>query len=246
MELGLIGYPLTHSLSKEIFIKKFQQHKIQATYQNFAIKNMAQFSLLIKKKPLLKGLNVTIPYKKKIIPYLNYVDPLAQKVQAVNTIKINHNQCIGYNTDVKAFAISLKNWISPYIYFQALILGTGGAARAVAKACQDLQIKFKYVSRKPLKSQFSYQNLVQDPKILTHYQLIINCTPLGMYPNIEQCPTLPYHWVNNIHYLYDLVYNPPITTFLKEGLKQGAKIKNGYEMLRLQAEYAWKIWKNSV
>ncbi len=244
MHFGLIGYPLTHSFSKKLFDKKFSNHIPQATYENFSIKNITSFPSLIKNNPSLKGLNVTTPYKKKIIPYLHFLDSSAKNVQSVNTITLHEKKYIGYNTDSKAFEISLKTWLpKPYTAFQALILGTGGAARAVGQACKNLCIAHQYVSRNPKSSQYSYQNLMENPNLIQRYKLVIQCTPLGMYPNSTPFLPFPYKYIQHMHYLYDLIYNPRLTFFLKKGLQKGAKVKNGYEMLCLQAKYAWKIWK---
>lgn len=240
---GLIGYPLSHSFSKKYFAQKFEKEGISnCQYENFPLKTIAEFPDLLKQQAHLVGLNVTIPYKQLVIPFLDQLDESARAVGAVNTIKIQNRQLIGYNTDVYGFEQSLKIILeqkyAPSETLNALILGTGGAAKAVAFILKKLGIIFKYVSRTPKANQLAYTQL----KTLEHYPIIINTTPLGMSPNIHTLPKLPYHTLSDQHLLYDLVYNPVVTAFLQQGLERGASIKNGLEMLHLQAEKAWEIW----
>ena len=187
----------------------------------------------------LKGLNVTIPYKESVIEYLDDLDDIAQKIGAINCIKIDEIQRVGYNTDYAGFRDSLKPLLKKH-HTQALVLGTGGASKAVVYALQELGISTTLVSRKTGAAQLTYADI--NKEIIDNHTIIINCSPVGMYPDINQCPDIPYQFINSAHILYDLVYNPGKTMFLQHGEKQGATIKNGLEMLELQAEYAWEIW----
>lgn len=246
---GLIGYPLTHSFSKKYFSNKFEKEEISnCQYELFPIESIDELPFLIQKHPSLKGLNVTIPYKEVVFPFLNEIDEAAKKVGAVNTIKIKDGKLIGYNTDVYGFEISLKKSLAEHFKNKpntknkaTLILGTGGAAKAVAYVLKKLNIDFKFVSRQAHKGNLMYQDL--NKEILQDHFLIINTTPLGTAPNIQNCPSIPYNFINDSHFLYDLVYNPEKTLFLNNGAKNGARTSNGLEMLYLQAEKAWEIWK---
>jgi shikimate dehydrogenase len=245
-QFGLIGFPLSHSFSKGYFAHKFQDEGIDdCNYDNFPLENIQLFESLISNNQNIKGLNVTIPYKKEIIPFLNKIDEGAAAVGAVNTIKVervNRETIIkGYNTDVYGFELSLKKQLEP-IHNQALILGTGGAALAVQYVLNKLSIKWKSVSRTAHENTFTYNDITES--LLTEYTLIVNTSPLGMYPNVNSCPDLPYHALTPNHYLYDLVYNPEETLFLKKGKEKGCITKNGLEMLHLQAEKAWEIWNS--
>lgn len=236
---GLIGNPVSHSFSEKFFSEKFEREGIEAIYKTFKLENISEFQDLLKKEKNLKGLNVTIPYKEKIIPFLDEVDPQAQKIGAVNTIAFKNGRRIGHNTDAFGFMKSLFPLIEQH-YTHALILGTGGAAKAVAQALFSFGIDFKMVSRNPSKNQLSYDDI--DKEILSEYFLIINCTPLGTYPNVQESPSLPYDELTERHFLYDLTYNPAVTQFLANGQMQHAKIYNGQKMLEYQAEQSWKIW----
>jgi len=237
--LGLIGFPLSHSFSKKYFAEKFEQENIAGwQYELFPLERIEQLPDLLAKNPSIVGLNVTIPYKEAVIPYLDEVEDSAA-FGAVNTIKIEGGKLRGFNTDVYGFEQSLKPLLKTY-HTAALILGTGGAAKAVASVLTRLGIEYTYVSRTPREGQFSYKNI--DKNTIEKHLLIVNTTPLGMYPKVEFCPDLPYEKLSDKHLLYDLVYNPEISTFLKNGKNQGAEIKNGLEMLYLQAERAWSIW----
>lgn len=242
---GLIGHKLGHSFSKKYFTDKFENEGFSNyQYLNFELDKISDFSNILKIKTLC-GLSCTIPYKQEIMKYLNEIDQEAQNIGAVNAIKVEYRNsktyCIGYNTDCYGFEMSLKPLLK-HTHNHALILGTGGAAQAVKYTLKKLNIQYLSVSRKPdnLEKTISYNDINKD--ILDKYKLIINSTPLGTFPNIEDSPSIPYEYINQNHYLYDLVYNPAETTFLKKGRKNGAIIKNGMEMLQLQAEKAWEIW----
>lgn len=242
-KFGLIGFPLTHSFSKKYFTQKFQnEHIPDAVYDLYELPELKELPALISQNPELKGLSVTIPHKKKVIPFLNELNETAAKIGAVNTIKISEGKLKGYNTDVIGFRESLKKFLPQNFRSRALILGTGGAAQAVKAALQELQIPFQSVSRNPDSGNLTYENLT--PEIIEMHQLIINTTPLGTFPKVETCPPIPYGFLTPQHFLFDLVYNPEETIFMKNGRERGAKTQNGYEMLVLQAEAAWQIWNS--
>lgn len=237
---GLIGYPLSHSFSKKYFTAKFEKEGLNdCRYESFSIPSIAELSTVLKNNPELCGLNVTIPYKEQVLSYLDAKSELVNKINTCNCIKIVNGKLTGYNTDAPAFGESLKEKLQPH-HKKALILGTGGAAKAVEFALDQLNITYKYVSRKPSAKNFSYEQLTDE--LMQEYTLIINTTPLGMHPNIVEAPQIPYHALGPKHYLFDLIYNPAKTLFLQKGEKQGAAIKNGHEMLVLQAEESWRIW----
>ena len=255
---GLIGYPLTHSFSKKYFTEKFLREGLDSyQYELYPLPNLSDLPELINSIPDLCGLNVTVPHKIGVMFYLDKVDPAAKEIDAVNCIKIVNHQPVeaffsgelssmqvrleGYNTDAYAFEESLKPLLKKH-HHKALILGTGGASRAVAYVLKKLGISYKKVSRRAIGKQLSYKKLSAD--ILHDYLLIINTSPVGTAPNIEECPDIPYEFLTSKHLLYDLVYNPAETEFLKRGKSRGASIKNGLEMLHLQAEKSWEIWNN--
>ncbi len=243
---GLIGYPLSHSFSKPYFTEKFKNEMIDdARYENFPIPDIKEFPRIINENPNLCGLNVTIPYKEQVIPYLNELDDSAAEMQAVNTIKINKQQdskyLKGFNTDAYGFKDTLEPLLKP-CHTHALILGTGGASKAVAFALKTLDIKYSFVSRKSSDKSNTYSYRELNKNILEKHLIIINTTPLGMEPNVETAPEIPYEAINNKHICYDLVYNPRETKFLQNGKEYGAVIKNGLDMLYRQAEKAWEIW----
>jgi len=246
---GLIGYPLTHSLSQKLFIEKFQKENIKnVTYKTFPLKNLKDFNELFIQNSELAGLNVTIPYKEQIIKHMDEIDDIARKVGAVNTIKIkkskNKIKLIGYNTDVYGFYHSLRSILKP-MHKNALILGTGGASKAVAYVLQQLDIKYFFISRNPeTRKEISYSDLCFT--IIDSFNLIVNTTPLGTYPNVESYPPIPYEFLSKDHILYDLVYNPGETLFLKMGKQKNATTINGLSMLKLQAEKAWEIWNSKL
>lgn len=239
MLYGLIGYPLTHSFSPAYFAEKFEKLGIKASYRAFPLENIDELPALLAAHSDLKGLNVTIPYKQAVIPYLDELDATATGAGAVNCISIAAGKRKGYNTDVLGFLNSLKPLLAPH-HTQALILGTGGAARAVAYALGSLGIKYTKVSRLEMAGVLSYDELTA--AVIQEHTLIINTTPLGMYPQIDAAPQIPYEALTSRHLLYDLVYNPLETKFLALGKDHGATIKNGLEMLHLQADASWDIW----
>lgn len=237
---GLIGYPLSHSFSPAYFNNKFVTENIDARYDAYAIPFVEDLKTLLQEHPQLKGLNVTIPYKEQVLPLLYETDVAAREIGAVNCIKIEQGKLIGYNTDHIGFAESLKPLLHPQ-HIHALILGTGGAAKAVMYALSQFDIEYKIVSR----TGGDMQYVDVDKVTMDKYKLIINTTPLGMYPAIDIAPEIPYEYLTKEHLLYDLVYNPEETLFLQKGKQQGATIKNGYEMLILQAEASWQIWNTN-
>lgn len=244
---GLIGKSLQHSFSPDYFSKKFKEENLKdCYYELYQLNSINDFPEIISKNTQLVGLNVTIPYKQSIIPYIDKLDIHAEKIGAINTIKIercdNKTVLTGYNTDYLGFIDSIKPLITNFDT-KALILGTGGSSVAVSYALNLLGIKNKFVSRNPIKEDsISYSDL--NEKIIQSHQIIINTTPLGMFPDIENQPNIPYHLLTSDHLLFDLIYNPTETNFLKRGRLSGAKIKNGIEMLGFQAEYSWKIWND--
>lgn len=244
---GLIGKTLKHSFSQKYFRIKFEKEGItNCDYELYELENIDRFPDLIKKHENLKGLNVTIPYKQVVMPYLHDVEGKAKEIGAVNTIKIiGKESLIGYNTDYLGFKLSLEQWATPpFSQYKALVLGTGGASKAIEVALKDLGISYKSVSRTAKGSAITYQHLADNPSLVASHQLIINTTPLGTSPNVDEAPAIPYDHITSKHYLYDLVYNPAETLFLKKGKEQGTKIKNGLEMLEIQAEKAWEIWNS--
>jgi shikimate dehydrogenase len=243
---GLIGQTLTHSFSKNYFTEKFKNENIEdCYYELFELKSIKELPGLIELNPQLRGLNVTIPYKEQVIPYISRLDESAQKVGAVNVIKINEDQSlVGYNSDYYGFKLSLENWLATDHKIKALVLGTGGSSKAVLAVLKDLHIENLSVSRNATNRSVDYQQVYKQPEVLKNHLLIINTTPVGMYPDIERAPDLDYNLISSNHYLYDLVYNPTVTLFLKKGTEKGAKTKNGLEMLHLQAERSWEIWNS--
>lgn len=240
---GLIGFPLTHSFSQKYFAGRFQyQHISDAVYRNFAIDKIEDVSFVFATENLC-GLNVTIPYKETIIPFLDELDASASGVGAVNTVVFRNGKKIGYNTDVYGFEKSLTGFLAEAQRAQrikALILGTGGSSKAVAYVLKKLGIEFQFVSRTQKEYTLSYSDL--KPQIILEHKLIINTTPLGMFPKMLAAPDIPYSFITSEHLLFDLIYNPSETESLKRGKQQGAQIKNGLEMLKLQAEKSWEIW----
>lgn len=241
-KFGLIGKNIGYSFSKKFFSEKFETKNLPHTYENFDIPSIKDFQQIIAETNDLKGLNVTIPYKEKIIPFLDTLDKEAEKIGAVNTIKISEDKKLsGFNTDYFGFQRSLETFL-PLQQSNALILGTGGASKAVAYALGNLGFKFKFVSRQSAPKTLVYAELNQ--LIIGNYSLIVNCTPLGTYPNTDHCPPIPYQFLTENHLLFDLIYNPAETEFLKRGRKLGAQTSNGLKMLELQAEKAWEIWNS--
>jgi shikimate dehydrogenase len=239
---GLIGFPLSHSFSPGYFSRKFHNEGISGcSYEAFPITSIGELPSVLHANPDLEGLNVTIPYKKDVVSFLTYSSEAVKQTGACNCIKIVNKILKGYNTDVIGFKKSLLPKLTS-AHKKALILGTGGAAAAVEFVLKELGIEFLFVSRNSVKAEkkLTYEQVNSD--VLDEYKLIVNTTPLGMYPNIHQCPDIPYHKLTKEHYLFDLVYNPEQTLFLKKGIENGAMTKNGSDMLIIQAEESWKIW----
>ena len=238
-QFGLIGRNISYSFSKSYFADKFiNENIVDAVYNVFDLQQIDEVEKVFATEGLV-GFNVTIPYKQEIIPFLDELSPEAKAIGAVNTVLIKNGKRIGHNTDCYGFHHSILPLLDSH-HKKALVLGNGGAAKAVFYILDELNIAYKIVSRTILENQFTYDDL--DEKIISQHQIIINCSPVGTFPNIENAPLLPYQFILEKHLLYDLIYNPPVTKFLENGQNNGAKIKNGHEMLVLQAEKAWKIW----
>lgn len=242
-QFGLIGFPLGHSFSKGYFTAKFEKEGIRAVYENFPIASIDEFPALLENHPLLEGLNVTIPYKEKVIPFLDELSPVVKSIGACNCIKIKNGKLIGYNTDVTGFEVSMRKYLQPR-HDRAFVLGTGGASKAVQYVLKKLHIPFTVISRRAdaEKGILNYSSLTKEQ--LSSTRLWINTTPLGMHPNENEMPPMDYSFIGEEHYLYDLVYNPPETLFLSLGKAKGAVIANGHDMLLIQAEEGWRIWND--
>ena len=240
---GLIGYPLGHSFSKNFFNEKFENEDINAQYLNFELPNIDSLPEIIDMNPELKGLNVTIPYKEKVISFLDYISPEARAIGAVNVIRVTHkgkNVVLrGYNSDVIGFTKSIEPLLERF-HRKALILGTGGASKAVNYGLKSLGLETVFVSRFKRPGTIQYEEIT--PEVIKEYNVIVNCTPVGMYPKVETCPRLPYEAMDSHTLLYDLIYNPDETLFLHNGAIHGATVKNGLEMLLLQAFASWEFW----
>ncbi len=244
---GLIGYPLGHSFSVSYFNQKFADEHIDATYENFEIPSIDLLPEVLDSNPELRGLNVTIPYKEKVIPFLDSVTPEARAIGAVNVIRVTHTgkkqvTLKGYNTDAVGFTKSIEPMLDNKWHKKALILGTGGASKAVNYGLRSLGLETLFVSRFERPGTIQYGSIT--PEVIQEYNVIVNCTPVGMYPNTEACPPLPYEAMDNHTILYDLIYNPDTTLFMKKGEAHGANVKNGLEMLLLQAFASWEFWRN--
>jgi shikimate dehydrogenase len=239
---GLIGYPLTHSLSQQYFTNKFSEEGIEdCIYDRFSIPSIQDLHAILDNHKDLCGFNITIPYKKEVLAFLTERSKAVEEVGACNCVKIEDGKLIGYNTDVIGFENSLVPFLKP-AHNKALVLGTGGAALAIVYVLEKLGINYAYVSRTAAAGQFSYNNL--DADVMAEYTLIINTTPLGMFPNIEACPDIPYSLLTPSHHLFDLTYNPAESTFLAKGKQMGATIQNGQQMFVEQAEQSWRIWNS--
>ena len=247
-QFGLIGYLLSHSFSQKFFTEKFlKENIVNAQYTNFPIPSIESFAALWEENPNLEGLNVTIPYKKEVIPFLQHSSAVVQEIHACNCIRKFNNELYGYNTDVIGFEKSLLPFLKPH-HNHALILGTGGASAAVQWVLQKLNIQYQVVSRRgntleensEMKASLSYDQL--SASVIESHTLIINTSPLGMYPNTNEAPPIAYEGITAQHHLYDLVYNPTETLFMKNGLTKGATVQNGLDMLHIQAEESWAIW----
>lgn len=240
-KLGLLGKNISYSFSRGYFTEKFRHSNLPFSYENFDLNSLEELTSVLQNEQLLRGLNVTIPYKEEVIPYLDKLNKTAKEIGAVNTIKFTKSGKLkGYNTDWYGFKKSLKPHLKHH-HKKALILGTGGASKAISFALKKLNINPSYVSRTVSKKiDYTYNDLNQN--IISSHTIIINCTPLGTHPNIEDCPNIPYDFITKDHLLYDLIYNPSETKFLRLGRAKGAVTINGLKMLELQAERAWKIW----
>lgn len=241
---GLIGFPLGHSFSISYFNQKFADEGIDAEYVNFEIPNIDELQEILDMNPDLRGLNVTIPYKEKVIPFLDSISPEAQAIGAVNVIRVTHEgkkvKLKGFNSDVIGFTQSIEPMIDKKWHQKALVLGTGGASKAISYGLKSLGIEPVYVSRYQRPGTIQYEQITAE--VVKEYNVIVNCTPLGMYPHVEECPLLPYEAMDAHTILYDLIYNPDDTLFMKKGRERGADVKNGLEMLLLQAFASWEMW----
>jgi shikimate dehydrogenase len=240
---GLIGFPLGHSFSISYFNEKFQNENIDAQYMNFEIPVIENLPVVLASNPELKGLNVTIPYKEKVIGYLDDISPEARAIGAVNVIRVTRKGgkpvLKGFNSDVIGFTRSIEPMLEKF-HKKALILGTGGASKAINYGLKSLGLQTQFVSRSKKAGSILYEDVT--PETIQEYNVIVNCTPLGMYPKANECPNLPYEAMDNHTILYDLIYNPDETLFMQNGAKQGATVKNGLEMLLLQAFASWEFW----
>lgn len=237
---GLLGHPLGHSFSKKFHNERFAEMGIDAVYENFDLENINDILDIIKNTPELKGFNVTIPYKQDVMQFLSELDPMAERIGAVNTVKVGADGKLkGYNTDIIGFTESIKPLLKDH-HKKALILGTGGASKAIKVALEELGIEPKFVSRTASPGRFTYEDLSQE--IMSEYTVIVNCSPVGMYPKIDQCPAIPYEYLSELHVCFDAVYNPDVTLFMEKARKHGASAKCGYEMLVGQAIASYDIW----
>ena len=239
--MDLIGKNIDYSFSKNFFSKKFKNENINSKYLNFDIQNISEFKSVISDKNI-SGLNVTIPYKEDIIKYIDKISSDAKSIGAVNTIKISNEKLTGFNTDISGFSKSIEKINGFKNIESALILGSGGASKAVQFALEKMNIKYTVVSRSNSTECINYDQVSE--KIIKNHKLIVNCTPLGTFPDVERCPEIEYRFLSPFNILYDLVYNPEQSSFLSKGLKAGCKIKNGLEMLEIQAIESWKIWNS--
>lgn len=248
-QYGLLGYPLGHSFSARYFAEKFKHEGIDARYDNFEFSSIEEAMQSLAHQPALCGFNVTIPYKEAILPYLDGLSPAARAIGAVNVVSVKQRPdgavaFYGDNTDFIGFTESICPLLRQEIHQRALVLGTGGASRAVVYALHRLNIVPQYVSRHRASEKLAYEDLT--PATIADHKVIVNCSPVGMFPHTDACPAIPYGCLTREHLLYDLVYNPLETLFLKKGAEQGSIVKNGLEMLHLQAEAAWKIWQKGA
>ena len=241
-KFGLLGKDISYSFSRGYFTQKFGREGIFATYENFDLQNISEFPEVFNKNPALKGLNVTIPYKEQIIPFLDALDPVASEIGAVNTIRIEKSgKLTGFNTDHFGFAKAIRPHLKKH-HQKALVLGTGGASKAVQYALRHLGITVQFVSRTAGSGTLSYDEL--DEQILSEFKIIINCTPLGTFPKTAEYPPVPVELIFSKHLIFDLIYNPPVTKLMELAGTQGATVVNGQKMLEFQAEKAWEIWNS--
>jgi shikimate dehydrogenase len=241
---GLIGYPLGHSFSISYFNQKFTDEGINARYENFEIQSIDMLTEILDRNPNLRGLNVTIPYKEKVIEFLDSISPEARAIGAVNVIRVTHqgNKTLlkGFNSDVIGFTKSIEPMIDKKWHQKALILGTGGASKAINYGLKSLGLETVFVSRYERPGTIQYDKIT--PEVVKEYNVIVNCTPVGMFPHTDECPPLPYEAMDHHTILYDLIYNPDQTLFMRRGAEYGADVKNGLEMLLLQAFVSWEFW----
>lgn len=244
-KFGLIGLTVSHSFSKVYFDEKFFREGLRDYhYDLYQLNTVDDLQNLLAENPEICGLNVTIPYKEQVLKFLSDIDAEAHRIGAVNVIKVEDNKLTGYNTDSDAFFETLQKWFTVPGQARALVLGTGGSSKAVQEALRKLNISFETVSREEGKATYTYETLEQNPQAITQAQLVINTTPLGMSPNTNGFPPINYELLTEKHCVYDLIYNPARTLFLQKAEMRGSKIKNGLEMLHVQAEKAWSIWNN--
>ncbi|MBR4129590.1 MAG: shikimate dehydrogenase [Bacteroidaceae bacterium] len=236
---GIIGFPLGHSFSRGFFTEKFAREGIDAQYLNFEIPDATMLLDILRENPELRGLNVTLPHKQAVIPLLDELSDEAREIGAVNVIRVRDGKLKGFNSDIIGFTESIRPLLQPH-HKKALILGTGGASRAIRVGLSRLGIEWTYVTRSPREKMLAYSDLT--PEVMKEYSVIVNCSPVGMFPKVDQAPAIPYELLTQKHLLFDLVYNPEDTLFMQKGREQGAIVKNGLEMLYLQAVASWRFW----
>jgi shikimate dehydrogenase len=241
IKYGIIGFPLGHSFSRGFFTEKFAREGIDAQYLNFEIPDVAMLGDILRENPELRGLNVTLPHKQAVIPLLDELSDEAREIGAVNVIRIRDGRLKGFNSDIIGFTESIRPLLQPH-HTKALILGTGGASRAIRVGLSRLGIEWTYVTRSPREGMFAYSDLT--PEVMEEYTVIVNCSPVGMFPKVDQAPAIPYELLTPKHLLFDCVYNPEDTLFMKKGREQRAIVKNGLEMLHLQAVASWEFWNS--
>ena len=239
IKYGIIGYPLGHSFSRGFFTEKFAREGIDAQYLNFEIPDVAMLRDVLRDNPKLRGLNVTLPHKQAVIPLLDEMSDEAREIGAVNVIRVRDGRLRGYNSDIIGFSESIKPLLKPH-HTKALVLGTGGASKAICVGLTRLGLEWTYVSRTPREGMITYDALT--PEVMAEYTVIVNCSPVGMYPKVDAAPAIPYECLTPRHLLFDLVYNPEDTLFMQKGRAHGATVKNGLEMLHLQAIASWRFW----
>ena len=238
-KFGIIGYPLGHSFSRGFFTEKFAREGIDAQYLNFEIPDVGMLRDVLRDNPELRGLNVTLPHKQAVIPLLDELSDEAREIGAVNVIRVRDGRLKGFNSDIIGFTESIKPLLKPH-HQKALVLGTGGASKAICVGLNRLGLEWKYVSRTPREGMITYQDITTET--LQEYEVIVNCSPVGMFPKVDQAPAIPYEYITPRHLLFDCVYNPEDTLFMQKGRAQGATVKNGLEMLHLQAIASWRFW----